>query len=73
MIKPSEIEFGSEIGNGTEAQVFRAKWNGLNVAVKKFKGIPNPKEFQRELGIMRYLVDLRTHLLKSQYLLVHRI
>jgi serine/threonine protein kinase len=66
-IPPSEIEFKNEIGNGTEAQVYKALWQGVEVAVKKFKGIPNSKEFQRELSIMRYLVQkkpkLRPHLL----------
>jgi serine/threonine protein kinase len=32
--------------------VFQARWNGLDVAVKRFKGVPNSKEFQRELSIM---------------------
>eukprot|EP01122_Echinamoeba_exundans_P014271 TRINITY_DN6425_c0_g1_i1.p1 TRINITY_DN6425_c0_g1~~TRINITY_DN6425_c0_g1_i1.p1 ORF type:complete len:771 (+),score=146.46 TRINITY_DN6425_c0_g1_i1:137-2449(+) len=51
-IPTNQIEFGEEIGNGTEATVFQARWNGLDVAVKRFKGVPNSKEFQRELSIM---------------------
>jgi len=51
-IKPSELEFGEEIGSGTEASVFKAKWDTLSIAVKKFRGIPSTQQFQRELSIM---------------------
>lgn len=51
-IKPSELEFGEEIGSGTEASVYRAKWDTLPIAVKKFRGIPSTQQFQRELSIM---------------------
>jgi len=51
-IKPTEIEFGTEIGNGTEACVYKAKWDTRPIAVKKFRGIPSTTQFQRELSIM---------------------
>ena len=51
-IKPTEVEFGEEIGSGTEACVFKAKWDTKPIAVKKFRGIPSTTQFQRELSIM---------------------
>lgn len=51
-IPPNAIDLNEEIGSGTEATVYKARWNGDEVAVKRFKGVPNPKEFQRELSIM---------------------
>ena len=51
-IKPSEIEFGEEIGSGTEACVLKAKWESRPIAIKKFRGIPSTTQFQRELSIM---------------------
>ena len=51
-IRPSELVLGEEIGSGTEACVFKALWEGRDVAVKRFRGIPSSTAFQRELSIM---------------------
>lgn len=51
-IKPTELVMGAEIGSGTEASVFKATWEGKDVAVKRFRGIPSTSQFQREVSIM---------------------
>lgn len=51
-IRPSELVIGEEIGSGTEACVFKALWDGRDIAVKRFRGIPSSQAFQRELSIM---------------------
>lgn len=51
-IRPSELVIGEEIGSGTEACVYKALWDGRDVGVKKFRGIPSSTAFQRELSIM---------------------
>eukprot|EP00747_Dinoflagellata_sp_TGD_P165726 gnl/TRDRNA2_/TRDRNA2_187440_c0_seq1.p1 gnl/TRDRNA2_/TRDRNA2_187440_c0~~gnl/TRDRNA2_/TRDRNA2_187440_c0_seq1.p1 ORF type:complete len:389 (-),score=62.53 gnl/TRDRNA2_/TRDRNA2_187440_c0_seq1:104-1138(-) len=50
----SELQLGDRIGVGTTAEVFRASWNGTDVAVKRLRGALHA-EFQRELSVLLQL------------------
>jgi len=48
----SDVDLIDNIGDGTEASVFKAHWEDKLVAVKRFRGIPARDQFIRELSIM---------------------
>ena len=56
IIQPDEIEYGKELGKGATGVVYRGKWNGKDVAVKKLNPeVVDVKEFRTELAVMSIL------------------
>ena len=58
-ISINDLIFGKKIGTGSFGKVYKAKWHGTNVAVKKTHGVSTHatvKEFAAEIRLMR---DLR--------------
>ena len=58
-ISINDLIFGRKIGTGSFGKVYKAKWHGTNVAVKKTHDVPTHatvKEFAAEIRLMR---DLR--------------
>ena len=58
-ISINDLIFGKKIGTGSFGKVYKAKWHGTNVAVKKTLGVSTHatvKEFAAEIRLMR---DLR--------------
>lgn len=53
-IARSELEIGGKVGDGNAGSVYRAKWKGIDVAVKMFtKGsVQNSQDFIRELSLL---------------------
>jgi len=45
-IDPTEIKFEKEIGEGSYGLVFKAKWRGSDISVKKLKENSNFKEIE---------------------------
>lgn len=55
-IKSSEVEITEKIGSGTFGKVYKGLYNGMEVAVKVIKDIPDEryrKEFDHEVSILR--------------------
>jgi len=51
----NELKITKELGSGTHGTVYLAKWNGLDVAVKKLTGVNKEKvleEFKNEVSIL---------------------
>ena len=58
-VDPSELELGPRIGKGSFAEVFRAKWRGTTIAVKKLPAHMVGEEFfddfEQEADLMKRL------------------
>eukprot|EP00927_Polykrikos_kofoidii_P032789 TRINITY_DN2781_c0_g2_i1.p1 TRINITY_DN2781_c0_g2~~TRINITY_DN2781_c0_g2_i1.p1 ORF type:complete len:427 (-),score=74.69 TRINITY_DN2781_c0_g2_i1:188-1426(-) len=55
VIKPEQLVFGSQLGAGGSAQVYRGSWNGQEVAIKKISGVAHLEEMTKEINAMRRL------------------
>jgi len=49
VIRPEQLAFGSKIGAGGSAEVYRGAWNGQDVAIKKISGVAHLDAMKKEI------------------------
>jgi len=55
IIQPEHLIFGSMIGSGGSAQVFKGRWKNEEVAIKKISGSKHIEEMAKEINALRKL------------------
>jgi len=55
-IDPSAIQLGELIGEGSFGKVYKAKYLGIDVAVKKIlESVEQAQEFEHEVAVLKYV------------------
>jgi len=55
LIRREQLIFGSQLGSGGSAQVYRGSWMGQEVAIKKISGVGHLEEMKKEVNALRRL------------------
>lgn len=59
-IEPSAIQLGDLIGEGSFGKVYKAKYLGIDVAVKKIlESVEQAQEFEHEVAVLKYVVRMK--------------
>ena len=60
-IDPSAIQLGELIGEGSFGKVYKAKYLGIDVAVKKIlESVEQAQEFEHEVAVLKYVSRMMT-------------
>lgn len=55
-IDPSALQMGDLIGEGSFGKVYKAKYLGIDVAVKQIvEGVEQAQEFEHEVAVLKYV------------------
>lgn len=59
-IDPSAIQMGELIGEGSFGKVYKAKYLGIDVAVKKIlESVEQAQEFEHEVAVLKYVLRMK--------------
>lgn len=62
-INPAQLQLGECIGQGSFGQVFKAKFLGIDVAVKKIlQSVEQAQEFEHEVAVLKYVEGCDGHI-----------
>ena len=58
-IDPASLQMGDLIGEGSFGKVYKAKYLGIDVAVKQIvEGVEQAQEFEHEVAVLKYVRSL---------------
>lgn len=59
-ISPGSLQLGDLIGEGSFGKVYKAKYLGIDVAVKKImESVEQASEFEHEVAVLKYVEGMR--------------